>query len=165
MIKNITSPKVSIGFAAALLLVIVNTMIAAQGISTIAENNQLIAQIHQTSIQTNTQPQIPDQSKLAKLRAESKHGLDGATVAVGISGLLDLLLLVFLYGLVHWDLTKKQQAEATLRSSVAEFEQLYHTAPCGYHSLDATGQFVRINQTELQMLGYEEQTRDLRRHR
>jgi two-component system, cell cycle sensor histidine kinase and response regulator CckA len=35
-----------------------------------------------------------------------------------------------------------------------ELEQLYEQAPCGYHSLDANGVFVRVNQTELNMLGY-----------
>ncbi|MCU0566374.1 MAG: PAS domain S-box protein [Oculatellaceae cyanobacterium Prado106] len=38
-----------------------------------------------------------------------------------------------------------------------EVEDLYNHAPCGYHSLDASGTFVRINDTELQWLGY---TRD-----
>jgi two-component system, cell cycle sensor histidine kinase and response regulator CckA len=36
-----------------------------------------------------------------------------------------------------------------------ELQQLYEDAPCGYHSLDANGLYVRINQTELTMLGYE----------
>jgi two-component system, cell cycle sensor histidine kinase and response regulator CckA len=36
-----------------------------------------------------------------------------------------------------------------------EFQQLYDQAPCGYHSLDREGRFVRINQTELTMLGYD----------
>jgi PAS domain S-box-containing protein len=35
-----------------------------------------------------------------------------------------------------------------------ELQQLYEQAPCGYHSLDANGMFVRVNQTELNMLGY-----------
>ncbi|WP_404783824.1 PAS domain S-box protein [Altericista sp. CCNU0014] len=35
-----------------------------------------------------------------------------------------------------------------------EFQQLYEHSPCGYHSLDKNGVFVRINQTELAMLGY-----------
>lgn len=35
-----------------------------------------------------------------------------------------------------------------------EIEDLYNKAPCGYHSLDATGRFVRINDTELAWLGY-----------
>lgn len=33
-------------------------------------------------------------------------------------------------------------------------EALYNAAPCGYHSLDSDGRFVRINDTELKWLGY-----------
>ncbi|BAZ10025.1 two-component hybrid sensor and regulator [Calothrix sp. NIES-4071] len=35
-----------------------------------------------------------------------------------------------------------------------EIEDIYNNSPCGYHSLDADGKFVRINNTELQWLGY-----------
>jgi PAS domain S-box-containing protein len=38
--------------------------------------------------------------------------------------------------------------------STDELQQLYDLAPCGYHSLDANGVFIRINQTELTMFGY-----------
>jgi PAS domain S-box-containing protein len=37
---------------------------------------------------------------------------------------------------------------------IDELQQLYDLAPCGYHSLDANGVFMRINQTELTMFGY-----------
>jgi PAS domain S-box-containing protein len=47
-----------------------------------------------------------------------------------------------------------QQAEETLQVYAAELEELYHHAPCGYHSLNAEGTFIRINDTELKMLGY-----------
>jgi PAS domain S-box-containing protein len=48
--------------------------------------------------------------------------------------------------LLKSDLSSSEQME--------EFRQLYDQAPCGYHSLDENGVFVRINQTELDMLGY-----------
>lgn len=35
-----------------------------------------------------------------------------------------------------------------------DVEDLYNTAPCGYHSLDVEGTIVRINDTELKWLGY-----------
>lgn len=35
-----------------------------------------------------------------------------------------------------------------------EILDLYNNAPCGYHSLDADGVIIRINDTELNMLGY-----------
>lgn len=95
-------------------------------------------------------------STLDRLHAESRQSLAGTKIAFAISGLLDLILLVILYELVNRDLVQTQKAESTLRDYVADFEELYHNAPCGYHSLDLTGKFVRVNRTELQMLGYEE---------
>ena len=41
-----------------------------------------------------------------------------------------------------------------LRSSAHEIEDLYNKAPCGYHSLDGFGNVIRINDTELNWLGY-----------
>lgn len=55
------------------------------------------------------------------------------------------------------DITEKQLADDRQRKSAQEIEDLYDNAPCGYHSLDENGVFVRINNTELQWLGY---TRD-----
>lgn len=160
MIKNITSSKVSIGFAVALVVVIVNVVVADQSIRKIEANNRSIDQIHEIVMKINSpQERLRQSSKLAehdRLQTESNQSLEETKFAVEFSGLLDLLFLIFLYGLVNWDLTKKQQAESTLLSSVAEFEELYHSAPCGYHSLDLAGKILRINRTELQMLGYEE---------
>jgi PAS domain S-box-containing protein len=42
-----------------------------------------------------------------------------------------------------------KQAEAQ-----KEVQDLYDNAPCGYHSLNANGVFIHINQTELNWLGY-----------
>ncbi len=58
---------------------------------------------------------------------------------------------------VFWDITDNKRAEVELRKSADEIEDLYDNAPCGYHSLDREGVFVRINNTELQWMGY---TRD-----
>lgn len=78
----------------------------------------------------------------------------------------------------HWvavqrDITDRKQAELALQQAKTELEQrvaertaelqqraneiqdLYNKAPCGYHSLDAEGRFVRVNDTELRWLGYE----------
>ena len=45
-------------------------------------------------------------------------------------------------------------AHVELWAQKQEYEELYNTAPCGYHSLDADGTFQRVNTTEQQMLGY-----------
>ena len=41
-----------------------------------------------------------------------------------------------------------------MNSFFPDLGELYSNAPCGYHSLDSEGRFVRINNTELEMLGY-----------
>jgi PAS domain S-box-containing protein len=41
------------------------------------------------------------------------------------------------------------------KQSLAEIEDLYDNAPCGYHSLDASGRYVRVNEVEAQWLGYQ----------
>ncbi|AFY95818.1 ATP-binding protein [Chamaesiphon minutus] len=97
-----------------------------------------------------------ERKALERLQAESRQSLADTKLAFGISSLLDLVLLSVLYGLVSWDRTKQQQSEAIVRGYATEFEELYHNAPCGYHSLDTNGKVMRINRTLLQILGYEE---------
>jgi PAS domain S-box-containing protein len=52
------------------------------------------------------------------------------------------------------EVAERQRAESALRDYAHEFQDLYDNAPCGYHSIDAEGTFVKINQTELNWLGY-----------
>lgn len=113
---------------------------------------QLVDEIRQMIVRLESSEQI----LLDRLQTESQQSLIDTKIAFFISGLLNLLLLIVFYRLVTWDLTKRQNTELTLQNYVAKFEELYHSAPCGYHSLDAMGNFTRINRTELKMLGYEE---------
>lgn len=55
---------------------------------------------------------------------------------------------------LHHELAERERAQEALRAYSEEIFDLYNHAPCGYHSLDADGIFVRINDTELQWLGY-----------
>lgn len=55
---------------------------------------------------------------------------------------------------VERDITERKQAEEKLQEFAGEISDLYNHAPCGYHSLDPEGVFVRINETELHWLGY-----------
>ena len=45
------------------------------------------------------------------------------------------------------------QAGSEPRKNADQLSDLYHNAPCGYHSLDLDGVFVQINDTELKWLG------------
>jgi PAS domain S-box-containing protein len=47
-----------------------------------------------------------------------------------------------------------RQTEEALRKSSEEIQDLYDNSPCGYHSLNEDGIFVKINNTELSWLGY-----------
>ncbi|MDB6093949.1 MAG: multi-sensor hybrid histidine kinase [Verrucomicrobia bacterium] len=60
------------------------------------------------------------------------------------------------YRRAHTDITKQKRHEETLRESEERFRQLFDEAPAGYHELDAQGRIVRMNQTELNLLGYTE---------
>ena len=60
------------------------------------------------------------------------------------------------------DLTRQvYQAKAELEQRVqertAEILDLYNNAPCGYHSLAADGLILRMNDTELRWLGYQQE--------
>jgi PAS domain S-box-containing protein len=52
------------------------------------------------------------------------------------------------------DISELKQTEEALRQSAEEIRDLYDHAPCGYHSLNKDGVFVRINDTALNWLGY-----------
>ncbi|MEG4533348.1 PAS domain S-box protein [Microcoleus sp. D2_18a_D3] len=49
------------------------------------------------------------------------------------------------------------EVNESLQHYITQVEDLYNNAPCGYHSLDAAGTIIMINDTELKWLGY---TRD-----
>jgi PAS domain S-box-containing protein len=48
-----------------------------------------------------------------------------------------------------------QEANQRIAQTLTETQALYNQAPCGYHSVNGDGLFVRINQTELDWLGYQ----------
>lgn len=47
-----------------------------------------------------------------------------------------------------------ESLEQRVEERTLELSDLYDNAPCGYHSLDTNGYFERINDTELEWLGY-----------
>ncbi len=52
------------------------------------------------------------------------------------------------------DISERKEAQEALAKYAHEVEDLYNNAPCGYHSLDSEGRLLKVNETELQWLGY-----------
>lgn len=61
-----------------------------------------------------------------------------------------------LFGVIQ-DITERKKAEEALRESQKNFKDLFDNAPIGYHEIDTNGNIIRINKTELKMLGYSEE--------
>ena len=52
------------------------------------------------------------------------------------------------------DITERKLAEEKILENEKRFIELFDNAPIGYHELDNNGRIIRINQTEINMLGY-----------
>ncbi len=76
-----------------------------------------------------------------------------AAVVAGVAGLAALLLALAIV-IVQRDFRLLKAAEDELKRKSVRIEDLYNHAPCGYHSLNADGVFVDINDTALSWLGY-----------
>ncbi|MFH1369038.1 MAG: ATP-binding protein [Elusimicrobiota bacterium] len=68
--------------------------------------------------------------------------------------LIILLYVIFVYRAENKHYAQLHAADAEMKKSLDEINDLYNNAPCGYHSLDANGICLRINDTELSWLGY-----------
>ncbi len=95
-----------------------------------------------------------EKALLEQRMRELQISIQRTTITFTLASLFGLGLLACLYYLIRRDIFIHQQTEAALQQSANSFEELYNDAPCGYHSLDERGNFVRINDTELRMLGY-----------
>lgn len=52
------------------------------------------------------------------------------------------------------EIKRRLETEKQLKIALAESEDLYDNAPCGYHNTDKNGYFINMNNTELNWLGY-----------
>jgi len=74
-------------------------------------------------------------------RREGRLTLDTVEILEGIAAHIGAALM-------------RKQAEGELNKSRQDFKKLFDDAPVGYHEIDAEGRIVRMNATELKMLGY-----------
>ncbi len=65
-----------------------------------------------------------------------------------------LLLVIASVVSLRREVRGRIHAQAAIDRKASEIEDLYNNAPCGYHSVDASGIVVRINDTQLNWLGY-----------
>lgn len=72
---------------------------------------------------------------------------------VGLAGVM-MIIVAYLFYTINVTLGARNNAERELVTSLKSTRDLYDHAPIGYHSLDANGIFVEMNQTELNWLGY-----------
>ena len=66
-----------------------------------------------------------------------------------------VLIILMLFLAINSTLKARAQAEEALVVASAEIKDLYHNAPCGYHSLNDSGLIVEMNKTWLEWIGYE----------
>jgi len=76
------------------------------------------------------------------------------TISLSLSPVKDATGAVVGASVIGRDITEHKLAEVALRRSRVEFKDLFDNAPVGFHEIDAEGRLVRINNTELKLLGY-----------
>lgn len=92
--------------------------------------------------------------RLGAHTAAWKRQSRASALSVGTGSALAFVALLGALALIRRELTAREAAQRRAEDYGRELEDLYDHAPCGYHSLDARGRFVRINETELRWLGY-----------
>jgi PAS domain S-box-containing protein len=78
----------------------------------------------------------------------------GLAYSVAITMILFALVIIWSAWIVSRADQQRQEAAESLRRRSQEVFDLYNHAPCGYHSLDAQGRMIAMNDTELRWLGY-----------
>lgn len=91
---------------------------------------------------------------LARRALESNTSRRLAVSVIVAGNVASGVILLVAFGFLRREIAQRREAERALQRRAGEIEDLYNNAPCGYHSVDASGLIVRINDTELSWLGY-----------
>ncbi|MCW5553007.1 MAG: CHASE3 domain-containing protein [Verrucomicrobiae bacterium] len=100
------------------------------------------------------QMQAEEARLLAERQAASRASTRRSLGVIVASSILACALGVLAILVIQRDLLRREAAERQLQESARQIQDLYNLAPCGYHSLDANGVFLAVNDTELTWLGY-----------
>jgi PAS domain S-box-containing protein len=86
--------------------------------------------------------------------AETNASGRTARKVIILASLLSLLLVSLSSLFIHREMQNRHRADEMQRTQAEEIADLYNRAPCGYHSINGEGMFLRMNETELSWLGY-----------
>jgi PAS domain S-box-containing protein len=106
-------------------------------------------------IRATTQEIEQTENLLLKERSQlnADHVREFNVTFITLLAVTGIILISIFYG-ANVSLKARTESEKKLTMAMAEVKDLYDNAPCGYHSLDANGTFVEINNTLAQWLGY-----------
>jgi len=97
---------------------------------------------------------IKDDGKVLPLVEEKFIRFDGVTIDVEVKSMPIVYKNKMSVQLIVRDITDQKRTEKEITESKEDFKDLFDNAPVGYHEIDSNGKIVRINQTELTLLGY-----------
>src|ERR1035437_2227433 len=100
---------------------------------------------------------VATEQNIQPLIEEKFLRLDGTSVDVQVKSMPIMFQNKQAVQLIARDITESKKAEKELSKSQEEFKDLFDNAPVGYHELDSEGRIVKMNQTELNMLGFTEE--------
>ena len=98
---------------------------------------------------------IASDQNVLPLTEEKFIRLDGTTVDVEVKAMPIVYQQKNAIQLIVRDISERKKAEDELQASREEFKDLFDNAPVGYHEIDSEGRIVHMNQTELDMFGYQ----------
>ena len=97
---------------------------------------------------------IKNDRKVLPLIEEKFIRFDGTTIDVEVKSMPIVYKNKKAVQLIVRDITDQKRTEKEITESKEDFKDLFDNAPVGYHEIDSQGKIVRINQTELTLLGY-----------
>ena len=95
-----------------------------------------------------------EETMLGERAAESERSSRMSAAVIAIGTLVSFAILIAGFMILRREIAQRTNAERQAREHASEVENLYDKAPCGYHSVDRHGVFIRMNDTELSWLGY-----------